>query len=205
MCRQNEKSWLQLSGIKKKCCSCVLSRVTPMNCGRFISELRSLNVHHHEGRHRTNPRTVASACHQTTHQCACHSGHHRIFIESVPTYTLQSWLRTFTYTRLVTKRQSAKISWKCTIECMFQCLLRRAATSTRQEYKLLFKGIRRLLTKMVAILKIIYAFSCSVVKLCEISTSLTCKYSRPGYNDIGLCGTSSITSDILWYQQIPRI
>jgi len=57
---------------------------------------------------------------------------------------------------------------------------------------------------MVAILKIIYAFSCSVVKLYEYSTSLTCKYSRPGYNDIGLCGTSSITSDILWYQLIPR-
>jgi len=27
---------------------------------------------------------------------------------------------------------------------------------------------------------------------------------EPGYNDIGLCDTSSITSDILWYQLIPR-
>jgi len=25
-----------------------------------------------------------------------------------------------------------------------------------------------------------------------------------GYNDIGLCDTSFITSDILWYQLIPR-
>ena len=25
-----------------------------------------------------------------------------------------------------------------------------------------------------------------------------------GYNDISLCGTSSITSDILWYQLIPH-
>jgi len=25
---------------------------------------------------------------------------------------------------------------------------------------------------------------------------------EPGYNDIGLCGTSSISSDILWYQLI---
>jgi hypothetical protein len=32
-----------------------------------------------------------------------------------------------------------------------------AATSTRPEYKLLFKGGRRLLTKMVAILNVIYA------------------------------------------------
>ena len=107
------------------------------------------------------------------------------------------------FTCLVTKRQSTRISWQCIAECMFQWLWR-TATSTRQEYKLLFTGRRRLLTKMVAILKIIYAFSCSVVKLCEISTSLTCKYSRPGYNGIGLCGTSSITSDILWHQLIPR-
>jgi len=26
---------------------------------------------------------------------------------------------------------------------------------------------------------------------------------KPGYNDIGLCDTSSIPSDILWYQLIP--
>jgi hypothetical protein len=26
----------------------------------------------------------------------------------------------------------------------------------------------------------------------------------PGYNDIGLCGTSSISSDILWYQLIAQ-
>jgi hypothetical protein len=25
-----------------------------------------------------------------------------------------------------------------------------------------------------------------------------------GYNDIGLCDTSSVTSDILWYQLIPH-
>lgn len=54
----------------------------------------------------------------------------------------------------------------------------RTATSTREEYKLLFKGGRRLLTKMVIILKIIYAFIDTVVKFCEISASLTCKYSR---------------------------
>jgi hypothetical protein len=27
---------------------------------------------------------------------------------------------------------------------------------------------------------------------------------EPGYNDIGLYDTSSITSDILWYQLIPH-
>jgi hypothetical protein len=27
---------------------------------------------------------------------------------------------------------------------------------------------------------------------------------EPGYNDIGQCNTSSIASDILWYQLIPR-
>jgi hypothetical protein len=27
---------------------------------------------------------------------------------------------------------------------------------------------------------------------------------EPGYNDIGLYGTSSIASDILWYQLIPH-
>jgi len=27
---------------------------------------------------------------------------------------------------------------------------------------------------------------------------------EPGYNDIGLCDTSSIPSDILWYQLIPH-
>jgi hypothetical protein len=27
--------------------------------------------------------------------------------------------------------------------------------------------------------------------------------SKPGYNDISLCETSSITPDILWYQFIP--
>jgi hypothetical protein len=27
---------------------------------------------------------------------------------------------------------------------------------------------------------------------------------KPGYNDIGLCDTPSITSDILWYQFIPH-
>jgi len=27
---------------------------------------------------------------------------------------------------------------------------------------------------------------------------------EPGYNDIGLGNTSSITSDILWYQLIPH-
>jgi hypothetical protein len=27
---------------------------------------------------------------------------------------------------------------------------------------------------------------------------------EPGYNDIGLSDTSSITSDILWYQLIPH-
>jgi hypothetical protein len=27
---------------------------------------------------------------------------------------------------------------------------------------------------------------------------------EPGYNDIGLCDTSPITSGILWYQSIPR-
>jgi hypothetical protein len=26
---------------------------------------------------------------------------------------------------------------------------------------------------------------------------------EPGYNDIGLCDISSITSDIVWYQLIP--
>ena len=31
------------------------------------------------------------------------------------------------------------------------------------------------------------------------------KYTmEPGYNDIGLCDTSSITSDILWYQLVPH-
>ena len=27
---------------------------------------------------------------------------------------------------------------------------------------------------------------------------------EPGYDDIGLCGTSFIVSDILWYQLIPH-
>jgi len=27
---------------------------------------------------------------------------------------------------------------------------------------------------------------------------------EPGYNDIGLCDTSSIPSDILWYELIPH-
>jgi hypothetical protein len=27
---------------------------------------------------------------------------------------------------------------------------------------------------------------------------------EPGYNDIGLCDTLSIASDILWYQLIPH-
>jgi len=27
---------------------------------------------------------------------------------------------------------------------------------------------------------------------------------EPGYNDIGLCNTSSIATDILWYQLVPR-
>jgi hypothetical protein len=27
---------------------------------------------------------------------------------------------------------------------------------------------------------------------------------KPGYNDIGLCETWSISSDMLWYQAIPR-
>jgi hypothetical protein len=27
---------------------------------------------------------------------------------------------------------------------------------------------------------------------------------EPGYNDIGLCDTSPITSDVLWHQLIPR-
>jgi hypothetical protein len=27
---------------------------------------------------------------------------------------------------------------------------------------------------------------------------------EPGYNDTGLCDTSSIASDILWYQLIPH-
>ena len=27
---------------------------------------------------------------------------------------------------------------------------------------------------------------------------------KPGYNDFGLCDTSSIASDILWYQLIPN-
>lgn len=84
VCRQNEKSWLQLSGIRKVLFLCPFQsdEAATVNCGRFISALRSLNVHHHEARQTTNPRTVASPCHQTTHQCACHSGHHRIFMDS---------------------------------------------------------------------------------------------------------------------------
>jgi len=27
---------------------------------------------------------------------------------------------------------------------------------------------------------------------------------EPGYNDIGLCGISSVASDFLWYKLIPR-
>jgi hypothetical protein len=27
---------------------------------------------------------------------------------------------------------------------------------------------------------------------------------EPGYNDVGLCDKSSIDSDILWYELIPR-
>jgi len=32
----------------------------------------------------------------------------------------------------------------------------------------------------------------------------TCVYSLTGYNDIGLCDTSSVVSDILWYRLIPH-
>jgi len=32
----------------------------------------------------------------------------------------------------------------------------------------------------------------------------TCVYVEPVYNDRGLCDTSPIASDILWYQLIPH-
>jgi len=36
-------------------------------------------------------------------------------------------------------------------------------------------------------------------------TDLLSPYTvEPGYNDIALCDTSPITSDILWYQLIPH-
>jgi len=43
----------------------------------------------------------------------------------------------------------------------------------------------------------------SLTFVLQTSSVLSCTV-EPGYNDIGLYDTSPITSDIMWYQLIPR-
>ena len=38
---------------------------------------------------------------------------------------------------------------------------------------------------------------------CGFAVALVLNTVEPGYNDIGLCDTPYITSDILWYQLVP--
>jgi len=54
-------------------------------------------------------------------------------------------------------------------------------------------------------LKKLQSLSKSHTAMYKTNTSLKFQYSvEPGYNDIDLYDTSSITSDILWYQTIPH-
>jgi hypothetical protein len=46
---------------------------------------------------------------------------------------------------------------------------------------------------------------CVCVYVCVCVCVCVCTHTvEPGYNDIGLCDTSSVASDILWYQLISR-
>ena len=43
-----------------------------------------------------------------------------------------------------------------------------------------------------------------MLTLCSICNTLLANTVEPGYNDMGLCDTSSMASDIMWYQLIPH-